>query len=30
MSVYRRGFNKTKFMYFLIIDEKLFDKYNEC
>ena len=29
MSAYRRGFDKTKCMYFLIKDEKLLEKYNE-
>ena len=29
MSVYRRDFDKTKYMYFLIKDEIFFDKYNE-
>ena len=29
MSVYRRDFDKTKYMYFLIKDEFFFDKYNE-
>ena len=29
MSIYRRDFNKTKCMYFLIKEEKAFNKYNE-
>ena len=29
MSAYRRGFDKTKCMSFLIKDEKLLEKYNE-
>ena len=29
MIIYRRDFDKTKYMYFLIKDEKLFDKYIE-
>ena len=27
MSIYERYFDKTKYMYFTIKDEKLFDKY---
>ena len=27
MSIYKRYFDKTKCMYFMIEDEKLFDKY---
>ena len=29
MSIYRRSFDKTKCMYLLIKEEKVFDKYNE-
>ena len=29
MSIYKRNFDKTKCMYFLIKDEKCFDKYIE-
>ena len=29
MSAYRRNFDKTKCMYFLLKDEKLLEKYNE-
>ena len=29
MITYKRNYNKTKFMYFLIKKEKGFDKYNE-
>ena len=29
MSIYQRDFDETKCMYFLIKDQKLFDKYNE-
>ena len=29
MSIYRRDFDKTKCMYFLINDENFFAKYNE-
>ena len=29
MSAYRRNFNKTKYISFLIKDEKLLEKYNE-
>ena len=29
MSIYKRDFDKTKCMYFLIKDEKIFDKYYE-
>ena len=29
MSAYRRDFDKTKFMSFLMKDEKLLEKYNE-
>ena len=29
MSAYRKGFDKTKCMSFLIKDEKLLEKYNE-
>ena len=29
MSIYRRDFHKTRCMYFLIKDEKIFDKYNK-
>ena len=29
MSAYRKDFDKTKYMYFLIKDEKLLEKYNE-
>ena len=29
MSIYRRGFDKTKCTYFLKKDEIFFDKYNE-
>ena len=29
MSIYRRDFDKTKCMYFLIKDEIFFDKYYE-
>ena len=29
MSAYRRDFDKTKFMSFLIKDEKLLEKYNK-
>ena len=29
MSIYKRNFDKTKCMYILIKDEKLFDNYNE-
>ena len=29
MIIYRRDFDKTKCMYFLIKDENLFDEYNE-
>ena len=29
MSAYRKDFDKTKCMYFLIKDEKLLEKYNE-
>ena len=29
MNAYRRGFDRTKCMPFLVIEEKLFEKYNE-
>ena len=29
MYIYRRDFDETKYMYFLIKEEKVFDKYNE-
>ena len=29
MSAYRRDFNETKYMYFLIKDDELLEKYNE-
>ena len=29
MSIYKRDFDKTKYTYFLIKDDKSFDKYNE-
>ena len=29
MSAYRRDFDRTKYMSFLIKDEKLLEKYNE-
>ena len=29
MSAYRINFNKAKFMYFMIKEEKVFDKYME-
>ena len=29
MSVYRRDFDETKYMYFLIKNDKLSEKYNE-
>ena len=29
LSIYRRGFNESKCKYFLIKEEKVFDKYNE-
>ena len=28
MSAYRKDFNETKYMYFLIKDDKLLEKYN--
>ena len=29
MSAYRKDFNETKYMYFLIKDDKLLEKYND-
>ena len=29
MSAYRRDFDETKYMYFLIKDDELLEKYNE-